>query len=591
MIENEKKHWCLVLERLFAIVLMLAERSLPFRGHREQLYQPNNGNFLAQVELIAKFDPVMLEHLKRIKNKECFDTYLGKDVQNEIIELISRRILKTIVSSVQSSKYFSVIMDCTPDVSHKEQLLILLRCVKINQEEVQMEEFFSGFFHITDSTGSGLVETFLNLLAEYNLDLMNCRGQSYDNGANMRGQYKGVQALIKEKNPRALYAPCANHTFNLMVCGAAKSVSIAINFFGTVQRIFTFFTASTVQWDILQSVCKMTVISLSDTRWESRINSIKVVKDNLVQIIEALYKVADSSSIGVAVSEANGLANEISSYQFILSLTIWHDLLFEINKVSKVMQTPSADISIMIKLVETTKIFLESFRSDESFEAIIKKSKEIAIKLGTEPVFPQVRLSRKRRFFEYEGTDTPLNGKSKYKVDFFNAIIDVALVSLNERFKVLDSYNKIIGFLTRTEKMRSLDANELLNDCKNLVISLRDPSTEESDVNHEELYSEINTFLRMEASAESKAINKFGKIFPNLFIALRILLTSPISVASAERSFSKLKLIKNYLRYTMGQGRLSALALISIENKISRSLDCSDLIDEFASLKVRKVKF
>ncbi|XP_065665525.1 zinc finger MYM-type protein 1-like [Hydra vulgaris] len=429
---------------------------------------------------------------------------------------------------------------------------------------------------------------------------MNCRGQSYDNGANMRGQYKGVQVLIKEKNPRALYVPCANHTFNLMVCDAAKSVSIAVNFFGTVQQIFTFFAASTVRWDILQSVCKMTVKSLSDTRWESRINSIKVVKDNLVQIIEALYKVADSSSIGVAVSEANGLANEISSYQFILSLTIWHDLLFEINKVSKVMQNPSADISIMIKLVETTKIFLESFRSDESFEAIIKKSEEIAIKLGTEPVFPQVRLSRKRRFFEYEGNDTPLNGKSKYKVDFFNAIIDVALVSLNERFKMLDSYNKILGFLTRTEIMRSLDANELLNDCKNLEISLRNPSTEESDVNPEELYSEKNTFSRMEALAESKdaleilkyiTANSLIEIFPNLFIALRILLTSPILVASAERSFSKLKLIKNYLRSTMGQDRLSALALISIENKISRSLDCSDLIDEFASLKVRKVKF
>ncbi|XP_065645780.1 zinc finger MYM-type protein 1-like [Hydra vulgaris] len=419
-------------------------------------------------------------------------------------------------------------MDCTPDVSHKEQLSILLRCLKINHEEVQTEEFFCGFFHIFDSTGSALVETFLNLLAEYNLDLMNCRGQSYDNGANMRGQYKGVQALIKEKNPRALHVPCANHTFNLML-----------------------YTKLQIQ----------------------------------VQLELLFLKLC--------------LANEISLYQFILSLTIWHDLLFEINKVSKVMENPSADISIVIKLVESTKIFLESFRSDESFLlAIIKKSEEIAIKLGTEPVFPQVRLSRKRRFFEYEGTDTPLNGKSKYKVDFFNAIIDVALVSLNERFKMLDSYNKILGFLTRTEKMRSLDANELLNDCKNLEISLRNPSTEESDVNHEELYSEINTFLRMEASAESKdaleilkyiTANSLIEIFPNLFIALRILLTFPISVASAERSFSKLKLIKNYLRSTMGQDRLSALALISIENKISLSLDCSDLIDEFASLKVRKV--
>ena len=36
--------------------------------------------------------------------------------------------------------------------------------------------------------------------------------------------------------------------------------------------------------------------------------------------------------------------------------------------------------------------------------------------------------------------------------------------------------------------------------------------------------------------------------FPNFFTALRILLTVPVTVASGERSFSKLKLIKNYLR-------------------------------------------
>ena len=48
----------------------------------------------------------------------------------------------------------------------------------------------------------------------------------------------------------------------------------------------------------------------------------------------------------------------------------------------------------------------------------------------------------------------------------------------------------------------------------------------------------------------------------NVAVALRIILTMPVSVASGERSFSKLKIIKNYLRSSMNQERLSDLAIL-----------------------------
>ena len=52
--------------------------------------------------------------------------------------------------------------------------------------------------------------------------------------------------------------------------------------------------------------------------------------------------------------------------------------------------------------------------------------------------------------------------------------------------------------------------------------------------------------------------------FPNAWIPYRILLTIPVTVASGERSFSKLKFIKSYLRSTMSQERLNGLAMLSI---------------------------
>jgi hypothetical protein len=77
--------------------------------------------------------------------------------------------------------------------------------------------------------------------------------------------------------------------------------------------------------------------------------------------------------------------------------------------------------------------------------------------------------------------------------------------------------------------------------------------------------------------------------FPNVEIALRMYLVLMITNCSAERSFSKLKLIKNRLRTSMSHERLSNLALMSIEQDILREVDFTDVIDEFASRKARKV--
>jgi hypothetical protein len=76
--------------------------------------------------------------------------------------------------------------------------------------------------------------------------------------------------------------------------------------------------------------------------------------------------------------------------------------------------------------------------------------------------------------------------------------------------------------------------------------------------------------------------------YPNVSVAYRILLTVPVTVASAERSFSKLKLLKNYLRSTMSQERLNGLAMCTIEKDILDTINLNTVLDDFASRNARR---
>jgi len=70
--------------------------------------------------------------------------------------------------------------------------------------------------------------------------------------------------------------------------------------------------------------------------------------------------------------------------------------------------------------------------------------------------------------------------------------------------------------------------------------------------------------------------------FPNVEAILRLFLSVMVTNCSGERSFSRLKRIKNELRVTMSQERLSALSILCIERDILRQTNFNELIDDFA---------
>ena len=141
-INKDKEHWRGVLLRILATVKALAKSNSSFCGNKKKIYQENNENFLAIIESIGIFDPVMQEHIRQIENSEIHYHYLGHKIQNELIQMLASEIKSTIISRIKEVKYFSVILDCTPDISHEKQMSLVIQCVDVSSSPIQVKEFF-----------------------------------------------------------------------------------------------------------------------------------------------------------------------------------------------------------------------------------------------------------------------------------------------------------------------------------------------------------------------------------------------------------------------------------------------------------------
>lgn len=167
---TQTAYWTEVMKRVVVVIKLLAEHGLAFRGSEEVFGSPRNGNYMGVLEAIAQFDPFLEEHIKRYGNKEeGHPSYLSKAICDEFIELMAKAVKDSLIDEVKRAEYFSLIVDSTPDLTHVDQLSLVVRyCLN-----AKVHERFLGFVPIESHTGLYLFDTVMSLLTTNSISIGN----------------------------------------------------------------------------------------------------------------------------------------------------------------------------------------------------------------------------------------------------------------------------------------------------------------------------------------------------------------------------------------------------------------------------------
>ena len=135
-----------------------------------------------------------------------------------------------------------------------------------------------------------------------------------------------------------------------------------------------------------------------------------------------------------------------------------------------------------------------------------------------------------------------------------------------------------------------MSSTEIVDCSKRLIESYPDIDVDFPDelIHFLHFFSTQKSQLPQDAMLTLRA-NNLSATYPNVDIALRIYLCNFGTNVTGERTFSALKRVKNELRTTLAQSRMTALSLLCIENDIVERLEFDDVIDYYAKQKARRM--
>ena len=567
------------------ITKTLGRQGIAFRGHGGD----DDGNFKQIVQLMAKYCPELRHWLNTTRMRPYHVTYLSVQSQNEFIELIGHEVQQRI--EIKDAGMYSVMADTTPDVSHKDRLAIACCYVdKIGQPRKRLVSLTEA----KDKTGEGGATEIIESLTEQGLDLDELCFQSYDYTASMSSRFNGVQKKLQDKLGKSVpYIPCLAHRSNTVIEHSCKASPIVTELFNVLEALFVFFTGSTKRNTSLQeSIQSMEVDNplnlrnLSRTRWTARAESIKSVWNSYEAILDSLSNLERSDD----GSTASGLRAKLLRFDFIVTIMFMKNIMYKSKRMTETLQSQDLNVIDAITTVETTVKSLEIAKNDiDGMNAEIKAAASFAEKLGIDVDSDFRRHHRQRRaprrIDDNPDTAANLDVESFYHKEF-KAVLDTQISTFTDVLEnCVATIKPLFDALQPGKEPPSLQTYEAL---ANFL-------TENGRPDPNALMSEVETFtLHTKADVKdifgaAKKAEEMKSVFQMTNRTYRLVLTAPVTVAKDERTFSKLKIVKNLCRSRTSDERLEELMFITCEKDITDEIPVHNLATLWASLKSRRI--
>lgn len=560
--ENVSKNR-LVLSRIIDAIKFCGAFELALRGHDESVTSKNPGIFQGLINYAAELDKTLKKHL------ETATVFKGtsKEIQNDLLDCIFEIYREEVSTEINNARFLGVIADDTTDVSTHLQTVIVFRYVTSGK----VVERFWGFFTNTQQTAEALSDVILAELEPLvGKNPNKLIAQSYDGAAVMSGRKGGVQVKIREKYPLAHFVHCCAHKLNLIMAQAASQNTQVRLFFSNLSEIPTFFSHSSQRTAVLDKVVGRKIPRSAPTRWNFKSRTVNVVFEYREALIECMEEIErDSGTNNATKNQASSIRRMLQEKTFIFWLTFFHYVMPHVDVLFSEFQKRVIDSGDINKNLKKFKENITNIRNNKMQDIIdsINAAEEVA------------ELRRRRPNLE--------NWKEA-AIEVCDVIINVA----DDRFQYVDQLNAANLFIC--EKFEWFDMRFPIDYFTQTIKYY--PMLEKQRLKTElsVLYStkEYRKFSSCSTLLNFFMDSNLQEVFHEIIKLLEILITMPMTTVEAERDFSTLKRIKTFLRSTMSQERLNALACLSIEQQFIRSIPNFNerVIDKFAAKKNRRIE-
>ena len=593
----------LLLKITIDVVRLLAFQGLLFDDFTGLISHEKFRSFL---DMVASFNEKVTEVMNKAPENAC---YKSPEIQKEILHVFSNKVRKAIREEIGDAK-FCIIVDKFYDVSWNDIIAIVLRFV---DKDGFVQERFFGLVHVSNFSALTLKDGIYSVLSHHCLDIQNIRGQGYNRASNMRGEWSGLQALVSNDCPYAYHIHCFVHCMQLAIAAASKNVIPVQSFFMKLTSVvnvvgecneklkssYAAEIAHMIDMVELESGRGFDEISTlqwaGDTRWSSHLKSFSSLIKIFSPICEILLKVIDDET-SYQRGEADLAYEELISFEFVFILHLMKEVMEITNSFCQALQCQSPNILNVLHFVSFTKVLIQKFK-DDGWDGLLTTVKSFCKAcnidvpdINARYVRFQGRARHQKDYFTIE---------HHYRVDIFNATIDSIIQEINRRFS-----EHVVELLRLSSALDPREACESFRIKDILLLVNKFYPQDFTDHEKQQLKVELDHYEHdVVRHLDFKKLSTISELcqwlvktrksidYHLVYRVIMLVLTLPVSIATTERAFSAMNIVKTWLVDKVQDDFLADSLILYMEKETAAKFSLESLIDDFQDFKERQVPF